>query len=51
MRPKRTVTLDLRKDGWSRQQWRGLRLEADELGVSMEALAQVAVADLTPDFL
>ena len=33
MRPKRTVTIDLRKVGLSRKQWRGLRLEAKALDV------------------
>ena len=44
-RPK---TIDLRSPGLSREQWREVWLEAKKLGVPMEALAQVAVADLTP---
>lgn len=41
----RMTIVDLRKVGSSREQWRELRLEARELGVPMQALAQVIIAD------
>jgi hypothetical protein len=50
MRHGKTILIDLRKVGLSQEGWHELRLEAKELGVSMEALAQVAVAALTPGF-
>jgi hypothetical protein len=42
---QRAKTIDLRKVGLSRRQWRELRLETKELGVPVEALAQVIIAD------
>jgi hypothetical protein len=39
------ATIDLRKIGLSRRQWRELRLEAKRLGVGMGPLVEVMVAD------
>jgi hypothetical protein len=40
MRHGKTILVDLRKVGLSRDQWRALRLEAKELGVPMETLGR-----------
>jgi hypothetical protein len=42
---RRGETIDLRKIGLSRQQWRKLRLEAKALGAPMGIVAEVAVGD------
>jgi hypothetical protein len=37
MRPQKTILLDLRKVGLSREQWRELRLKARDLDIPMGA--------------
>jgi hypothetical protein len=45
MRRGKTIIVDLRKVGLSRESWRGLRLEARALGVPMEIVAELAIAE------
>ena len=42
---RRTILADLCSVGLSREQWRALRLEAKALGVPMEIVAELAIAE------